>query len=111
MKTPSHKNQTRRKKPRQKRDRRPTQGNWPVVFPEVAGKTIEYIKLYLRVDDSSLSMAFTDKTHLTFDLEPGLTVRADYADMKTGNWRGIKRWPRYHSDSFWLSEPGPPPER
>ena len=109
MKT-SHKKRTLSRKPRQKKDRRPTQGDWPVVFPEAQGKTIESIKLYLHLDDSALSLAFTDKTHLNFDIEPGLTVRAAYADVKTGNWRDLKRWPRYHSDSVWFGEPGPPPE-
>ena len=110
MKTPAR-NKTKPRKPRPKKDRRSTQGDWPILFPEARGKTIEAIKLYLRVDDSSLSLVFTDKTHLSFDLEPGLTVRAEQADMKTGNWRSLKHWPRYHSDSFWFEEPGPAPEK
>jgi hypothetical protein len=48
---------------------------------------------------------------LSFDIEPGLTVRTDLSDFKTGEGRSIKRWPRYHSDSVWFGEPGPPPPK
>ncbi len=73
--------------------------NGPVEFPEVKGKTIEAVKLYLRDDDTSLSLIFSDKTHLWFDLEPGLTVRTELSDWKTQNWRPIKSWPPLHRAS------------
>jgi hypothetical protein len=74
-------------------------------FPEVKGKTIVALKLYLEDDDTSISLAFDDKTHLYFDLEPGLTVRADLSDWKTHNWHPIKSWPPLHRRSSWVEEP------
>ncbi len=79
-----------------------------VECPDVKGKTLEALKLYLEHDDTSLSLAFTDKTHLYLDLEPGLTVRADLSDWKTHNWRPIKSWPAFRRASAW-AEPKPKP--
>ena len=75
-----------------------------VEFPEVKGKTLEAVKLYLENDDTSLCLVFSDKTHLYLDLEPGLTVRADLSDWKTRNWRGIKSWPPFQRASAWTEE-------
>jgi hypothetical protein len=76
-----------------------------VEFPEVKGKTIEAIKLYLETDDTSLSLVFADKTLLNFDLDPGLTVRTDLSDWKTGDYREIKSWPPLHRRSSWIEDP------
>ncbi len=90
------------RKPRRKRTPTVTIPPTRVVeFPEVKGKTIEELKLYLEVDDTSLSVLFSDKTHLYMDLEPGLTVRTDLSDWKTGNGRRIKAWPPLYRASFW----------
>jgi hypothetical protein len=98
------------KQPRKPRRKKPATITLPPTrmfqFPEVKGKTIEAIKLYLEVDDTSLSLVFTDKTHLNFDLEPGLTVRTDLSDWKTHNYQGIKIWPRLERRSYWIEEPG-----
>ena len=94
------KKKTRRKKP-------PTVTLPPTrkyEFPQVKGKVIEAVKLYLEDDDTSLSLIFADKTHLWFDLEPGLTVRSEFSDWKTGNWRPIKSWPPRHRRSSWADE-------
>lgn len=98
---------SRRKKERGSAQHPSAQHPWPVEFPEVKGKTIEAIKFYGHVDDNSLSIVFSDKTQLNFDLEAGLTVRIDYSDWKTGDWRPIKCWPPLERDSFWLEEPCP----
>lgn len=70
-------------------------------FPEVKGKTIEELKLYLRNDDTCLSIFFADKTLLHFDLEPRITVRTDLSDWKTHNWRPIRRWPPMTTEATW----------
>jgi hypothetical protein len=97
-----------------KKTRKPRRKKPPVItipstrmveFPEVKGKTIEAIKLFLETDDTSLSLVFADKTHLSFDLEPGLTVRTDLSDWKTRNYRGIKTWPPLHRRSGWIEDP------
>jgi hypothetical protein len=107
MKTPTRRKQTQRKKPRRKKTPVATiPSNPPVEFPEVKGKTVEALKLYLESDEASIALSFADKTYLQFDLEPGLTVRTDYSDWKTHNWRGIKRWPPFRTPSAWVREPG-----
>jgi hypothetical protein len=73
-------------------------------FPEVKGKTIVALKLFLEDDDTSISLAFADKTHLYLDLEPGLTVRTDLSDWRTGDWRPIKNWPPLYRRSSWVEE-------
>ncbi len=106
-----------RKGPAMKKTRKPGRKKLPAItlppsrmveFPEVKGKTLEALKLYLENDDTSLSLAFSDKTHLYLDLEPGLTVRADLSDWKTHNWRPIKSWPPFQRASAW-TEPKPKP--
>jgi hypothetical protein len=47
-----------------------------------------------------ISLRFHDKTELRFDIEPGFTLYADYADWKTGNHRPMKRWPPVRSRIF-----------
>jgi hypothetical protein len=96
------------KKTRKPRRKRPPVIALPptrmVEFPEVKGKTIEALKLYLETGDTSLSLVFADKTHLLFDLEPGLTVRTDLSDWKTRNYREIKTWPPLHRSSDWIED-------
>ncbi len=93
-------------KPRRKRTPTVTIPPTQVVeFPEVKGKTIDAVKLYLETDDTSLSLIFSDKTQLYLDLEPGLTVRSQLSDWKTGNGRPIKSWPPFHRVSSWLEWP------
>jgi hypothetical protein len=70
-------------------------------------RLIEALKLFLELDDTSLSLVFSDQTQLDFDLEPGLAVRTELSDWKTRNRRSIKNWPRFDRSSFWVREPGP----
>jgi len=36
---------------------------------------------------------FSDKTALSFDLDPMLVVFPELVSLKTGNWRCTRRWP------------------
>lgn len=97
---------SRTKQPRKLRKKSPTaagaiEQSDLLSFPEVKGKTIEELKLYLRNDDTCLSIFFADKTLLHFDLEPRITVRTDLSDWKTHNWRPIKRWPVRTTETSW----------
>ena len=98
------------KKTKKPRRRRPITVTLPpsrvAEFPEVKGKTIEELKLFLEVDDTTVALFFTDKTYLSFDLEPNLTVRADLSDWKTKNYRLIKKWRPMHRKSVWDKWPG-----
>ena len=64
-------------------------------FPEVKGKTVESVE----IDDDveAISIVFQDKTVLSFNLDPGLTVFPELSDHKSGDWRPIKRWPAMYS--------------
>jgi hypothetical protein len=69
-------------------------------FPLVKGKKLEGVEFSTMSEDHSLSLLFQDKTLLRFDIQPGFTMFADYADWKTGNQRLIKRWPPVRNRSF-----------
>ena len=64
-------------------------------FREVKGKIVERVEI--DPDLNAIIILFQDKTALSFNLEPRLTVFPELSDWKTGNWRGIKRWRAMHS--------------
>jgi hypothetical protein len=74
-----------------------------VYFREVKGKIVERIEI--DPDLNAITILFQDKTALSFDLEPRLTVFPELSDWKTGNWRGIKRWRAMHSKISMVSWP------
>jgi len=72
-------------------------------FPQVKGKIVESVEI--DPDVNAITILFQDKTALSFELEPRLTVFPELSDRKTGNWRGIKRWRAVHSKSSMVSWP------
>jgi copper chaperone CopZ len=72
-------------------------------FREVKGKIVENVEI--DPDLNAITVLFQDKTALSFDLEPRLTVFPELSDWKTGNWRGIKRWRAIHSKISMVSWP------
>lgn len=72
-------------------------------FPEVKGKVVESVEIDPGLQ--AIVILFQDKTALSFDLDPGLTVFPELSDWKTGNWRGIKRWPALQSKPGMVSWP------
>ena len=64
-------------------------------FPEVRGKIIERVEVGPEAE--SISIVFQDKTILSFNIDPHVRVYPELSDWKTGNWKGIKRWPRVQS--------------
>jgi hypothetical protein len=72
-------------------------------FREVKGKIIERVEI--DPDLNAIIILFQDKTALSFNLEPRLTVFPELSDWKTGNWRGIKRWRAMHSKMSMVSWP------
>ena len=69
-------------------------------FPQVKGKTLEEVDFSTDTEDHSITLVFQDKTALRFDIEPGFTVFADYADWTTGDMKPIKRWRPVRSRLF-----------
>jgi hypothetical protein len=100
------KKRTQRKQPRRKtsttpKPTPPAAGQTPARFPEVKGKILDWVELDLRdEEDGYIGIGFEDQTALVFMIQPyiGITVRADYGDRKTRNWRRIKNWPPFTSD-------------
>ena len=63
-------------------------------FPEVKGKIVARVEI--DSDAKAITILFSDKTVLSFDLDSRHVVFPELADFKTGNWKGIKRWPPIH---------------
>jgi hypothetical protein len=63
-----------------------------IRFPEVEGKIVQRVEIDPNAE--VISIMFQDRTVLSFDLEPDLAVFPELSDFKTGNWRGIRRWPQ-----------------
>lgn len=74
-------------------------------FPEVKGKIVERVEVTPADHGFTIGILFQDRTYLSFDIEPSLTVMPELSDWKTGNWRGIKRWPALHSSLAMVSWP------
>jgi hypothetical protein len=93
---------TKTQNPRSKHKRKPAPGaeTTRLRLPEVQGKTLEFVELWLEADDNHIELGFTDKTALHLDLEAGFRVYADYADWKTHNLRRIRKWPALRSQSL-----------
>jgi len=63
------------------------------LFPQVNGKKVESVELWLDSGERAIIVWFQDRTCLHFDLECDLAVEADYFDWRGGEQRVIKRWP------------------
>ncbi|HEY2496512.1 MAG TPA: hypothetical protein VGK24_05540 [Candidatus Angelobacter sp.] len=70
-------------------------------FPQVKGKIVENVEI--DADVAAVTILFQDKTALSFELKPRLSVFPELSDWKTENWRGIKRWRAVHSKSSMVS--------
>ena len=63
------------------------------AFAEVKGKIVEAIELFPSDAGYSIGIMFKDRTYLSFDVEPFVTVMPELSDWKTHNYRPLKRWP------------------
>jgi len=68
-------------------------------FEELKGKLVDLVEIFTAGESHSINVRFQDKTALHFSIEPGFILETEYADVKTGNWRPIKRWPLIHSET------------
>jgi hypothetical protein len=62
-------------------------------FPEVKGKIVEGVELKPSENGYSIGIMFRDRTFLSFDVEPQVTVFPELSDWKTENYKPLKRWP------------------
>jgi hypothetical protein len=63
------------------------------AFPEIKGKVVERVELISTDNGYSIGIMFQDRTFLSFDVEPFITVFPDLSDWKTHNYKPLKRWP------------------
>lgn len=86
------------KKPTRSRKRKKAVPYESVVrFPEVKGKTIELAEINVSADYYTIEIRFDDKTLLSFDIEPCLTVMPGLLGHKRGDLEPLKKWPAVHS--------------
>jgi hypothetical protein len=62
-------------------------------FPEVKGKVIQSIQVYVAADNFSANINFTDNTGLILALESSLTVSPYLGNWATGDCKVLKKWP------------------
>jgi hypothetical protein len=67
------------------------------AFPEVKGKIVEGVELMPSENGYSIGIMFQDRTYLSFDVEPYITISPELSDWKTHNYRPLKRWRTVHS--------------
>jgi hypothetical protein len=66
-------------------------------FFEVKGKIVEGVELKPSENGYSIGIMFQDRTFLSFDVEPYITVLSELSDWKTSNYKPLKRWPIFRS--------------
>ena len=69
-------------------------------FEEAQGKPIDYVEFFTSGEYHAIAVYFQDKTLMHFVIDPGFTLQPEYADLKSGDWRRIKRWPLIRSANF-----------
>ena len=63
-----------------------------IRFPPARGKIVDSVEFSTEADYHAISVNFRDRTSLTFEIETGFTLQADYSDWKTGNQRVLRSW-------------------
>ena len=66
-------------------------------FPEVKGKIVDSVELVPTENGYSVGIMFRDRTFLSFDVEPYITVFPELSDWTTKNYKPLKRWPTVKS--------------
>lgn len=67
------------------------------AFPEVKGKIVESVEVDPGENGYTIGIMFQDRTYLSFDVEPYVTVSPELSDWKTKNYKPLKRWRTIHS--------------
>ena len=68
-----------------------------VYFDEVRGKILDDLSVSASSDGNLITLAFRDKTEMTLEIAPGISVLGMLESWKTGNSRVLKRWPKIRS--------------
>jgi len=73
--------------------RRKRRGKQFLRFPEVKGKTVDFIELGTASDFPCVEIGFADRTAMLVLMDTRLTMEPVYSDWKTGNQRRLRKWP------------------
>lgn len=68
-------------------------------FPQAKGKIVEFVELSVSTDEYIIAIRFQDKTSLTFDLEPCVSVIPELSDWRGTEYNPVRRWRPVHSRS------------
>jgi hypothetical protein len=69
-----------------------------IVYPEMKGRVIEQVELYVSSDYRCISIRCADKTDFTVVIDTCLSFQAERSEWKEGNQRVLKRWPAVLSE-------------
>lgn len=69
-----------------------------VVYPQMKGRVIEQVELYVSSDYRCVSIHCADKSAFTVVVDSCLTFQAEHVEWKAGNQRVVERWPVVLSD-------------
>ena len=67
------------------------------LFREVKGKIVDSVELKPSEHGYGVGIMFQDRTYLSFDVEPYITISPELSDWKTKNYKPLKRWRIVHS--------------
>jgi hypothetical protein len=62
------------------------------AFPEVKGKIVDSVELMPSENGYSIGIMFKDRTFLSFDVDPFITIFPELSDWKTHNYKPLRRW-------------------
>jgi hypothetical protein len=79
--------------------RKPTYDRW-MVFPQAKGRTVELVEVIADGDYHCVSIRFQDKTGLTVVIDPALTFKAEFSDLRASEPRVLKTWPTLRSEGL-----------
>jgi hypothetical protein len=66
------------------------------AFPEIKGKIVETVEVDSGENGYVIGIMFQDRTYLSFDVEPYITIFPELSDWKTKNYKPLKRWRTIH---------------
>ena len=61
-------------------------------FAQFKGKIVHEVEVHANDEGAAIGILFSDRSYLSFDVEPGITIRPELSDFKTGEYRPLKRW-------------------
>ena len=69
-------------------------------YPAAVGKVVEKVTLTNEEDWHMITVRFTDKTQLGFQIKMRLEVKPEFTDWKTGDGKTLKRYPLVRERRF-----------